>query len=82
MNTGLNIVDRLQLSEQELEDLKTALSRDKIIMDTVIKILQLRRKAADASKADYDAPNWPYRRAYKDGAQDELEFLLKLFANN
>jgi hypothetical protein len=82
MKLEVGIVKRLHLSEQEVEDLKAALAHDQLIVATLSKILALRKTDAVASPADYDKPNWPYRRAYIDGRLDELQFLINLFELN
>lgn len=79
MNLKNSTITELRLSEQEKDDLKEALAHDKIIVPVLVKLLEKRLNRAEAKYVDYDKPNWPYRRAYKDGKVDELQLILKLY---
>jgi hypothetical protein len=80
MKTTQVIFSRLHLEDQEIANIKSALARDNTIVATILKILNLRKLDAAATSADYENPNWPYRRAYKDGRSDEINFLINLLS--
>lgn len=69
---------RRLLEEKELEEFLKAVARDKVIVPTLLKILEQKMVEVDRRDNLLDHPNYPYKRAYLDGRLKDLGWFYKL----
>jgi hypothetical protein len=67
-----------QLTEEELETFKRALSQDEVIVSTILKLADYRRRSAELREDILRDPAYPFIRAYLDGRFKELKWINQL----
>ena len=82
MNRANLIIKKIFNEEHELENLKVALARDEIIIPAILRILTHRLKDCKPTQELFRDTAYPYRRAAKDGAQYELEWLMTILTED
>ena len=82
MNQANTTIKQLFKDENELENLKVALARDEIIIPAILRIITHRLKDCKPTQEMFRDTAYPYRRAAKDGAQYELEWLMTILTED
>lgn len=79
MNLNLAYLKKI-LEPTEIDKLKKAIARDKIILPVLIKIVDYHLSMLDMpiNEKDFDKPSWPYYQACKEGKKAELLKLKNL----
>jgi hypothetical protein len=73
-----NVYIKKVLTEDERNNIRDALSKDEVIIPTLLKILAGRINECRPSQGMLKDACYPYLRASKDGAQVELEWLVDI----
>ena len=71
-----NLFLKQVFEETELDELKRAIVKDKTIVKALIKLFNHRRRETGRRDDLLDDPNYPIKRAYLDGRDKELGWLL------
>ena len=77
-----NIFIKKVLTDTERETMRDALLRDEVIVPTILEVLASRLAECKPSQDMLKDACYPYRRAAKDGAQIELEWLIEILTSN
>ena len=82
MNLANTLVKRTFKDEAELRALSSAIGKDEIIIPAILKLLAARLVNCKPSLTMLGDASYPYKRAGKDGAQIELEWLVELLTED
>jgi hypothetical protein len=70
------------LTDTERETMRDALRKDEVIIPTLLTILASRAAECKPSQDMLKDVCYPYRRAAKDGALIELDWLIEILTSN
>lgn len=82
MNQANTTIKKIFKEEHELANLKDALSKDEVIIPAILKMLAHRLKDCKPTQEMFRDTAYPFRRAAKDGAQYELEWLTTILTED
>lgn len=77
-----NLSVKKALDDDERADLRDALRKDEIIIPAILKVLAQHLSECRPTKDMLGDLAYPFRRAAKDGAQMELEFLIDILTQD
>ncbi len=77
-----NVLIKKLLDKDERENVRDALRKDSVIIPAILKILAGRMLECKPSVNMLKDVCYPYRRAAKDGAEIEIEWLIKLLTKD
>lgn len=78
MKLSNNIITKLQLTEEDIANIKNAVAKDSGIIEFLTKYIAYRQADLKTTERDFDKVNWEFRRAFLDGRINELNWLQTL----